>query len=271
MNNEANILHILNTQLESLISTELLTKAILAHYDSFKRMYDTNPIHYKVILKKGKFLLYTILAINSYCSSKKLISDARKKCLSLDVLSMNSIYSFIEYLYTNKIIEIDSSDDDKRKLNYSFTEKGEKEIEKIIKTTEPAISLLKNQTINLSSKNSIENYLKRYTEIFDCGILLFKDMNEINVFIDKDGGHLILLYIFCNQKDNVFTGSISRISFYCNVSRSHISRTITEAIELGLIKKNKNGSLLLLPAFNYIAERYMATHFICVMYCLGYL
>lgn len=271
MNREVNVLHVINENIEKLTTSGLLANAIQAHYDSFKLVYDSNPTHYKMILKKGRFLLYTILAINFYSADGKLISDARKKCLSLDVLSMNSIYSFIEYLHTNKIIGIDNSDEDRRKLDYYFTEKGEKELINLIKTTESAINILANKTVNLNGKRNVQNYFKKYRDMFNSGTVLFRDINKIDIFIDKDGGHLILLYIFCNQKNNVFTGSISRISCYCNVSRSHITRTISEAINIGLIKKNKNGSLSLSPAFNDITERYMATYFIAVMYSLGYL
>ncbi|MDF7681078.1 MarR family winged helix-turn-helix transcriptional regulator [Enterobacteriaceae bacterium ESL0689] len=268
---QVNIIHRIDSEVTTILSSDGLTPAIHQHYESFKAMYSADPGLYKILLKKSRFIPSVMIIVHAYCEEKHLISDIIKKCLMINMMNVNSLYSLVDFLYLHNIIKKSPSSEDKRKQHYAVTEKGESGIVKMITTMASALYQLKNRDVSVDDNGGVTGFLGRYNNIIDSGLLFFHDVGEVDVFINKNGGHFILLYLYCNHQNNEFNGSVAKLSAYCHVSRTHIARIISEAIHQGLLAKNSQGKIILLPEFIAMTEKYMARQFSFVMYGLGYL
>lgn len=278
MNVKRKLLTDLASKIYELCQDENLDSAIKLHYADLTTLYNTNPNHFRFLFQNNRFILSTYLAIDYYTSEKPSIAKVKRKCLSLNThaLSNNTIYSLFDYYLISNRIKLFKNTEDKRTSCYYFTRKGEQDIIDLISVMIPAIQLLKNNhkiEIAFTDISFLESYFVNYSTIVELGYAFFSNVKDIELFISKNAGHLILMNLYCNQdKNGRLNISLLQLSKNCNVSRNHIRSIINIAMSIDLIDKDRKcESYILRPAFNEMIKNYMATRFICIMYCLGVL
>ena len=265
----------LDTEIAKIYNDKYLGNSILKHFSDLNDLYKTDPKHFKILFRRDRFMLSTYLAIHYYTCPEPSVSDLKRKCLALNLVSNNTIYSLLDYFIVNNDIILYDSNNDKRTSLYSFTTKGKEAIKDLIRTMIPAIQVLKPDTPVdvIYDDKFLSKYFERYAEIAGLGYVSFTNVEHIDLFIKKDAGHLILLNIYFNQDRVGNLGmSVTNLSKICSVSRNHIFSIINSAVDVGMIlKTNTPEKYVICQSFNDMVEKYMSTYFMCIIYALGLL
>lgn len=113
-------------------------------------------------------------------------------------------------------------------------------------------------------------FLNNYQPVMKYNLFLFSMIPNINSFIFKDAGHMIMMTIYHNieRTDGRLKVSISiaKIASICGVSRSHVTRIVLDSVSLGFLIFN-NGQVFVNEEFLHFVQSYMSYYF--SMVCLG--
>ncbi|CCG86016.1 hypothetical protein [Erwinia piriflorinigrans] len=271
MNEKALIIMKMEKHIEAIKSfnDNKFEKSIFLHYHSISYSYSKNKLFYKTIFKNHRFVLSTILVIEFFTSSPPLLAEVKRKFMLLEMLSDNTVSNFLTFLKVSRRIKTRTLNDDHRKQSFVVTDKGLNETLNLIKTMVIPLDYLSPELslkTRVEESNSLNDFFHNYSAIINNGLFDFECAANIDIFILKDAGHMILLNLYCNVEKkphgNIVSVSLAEISAKCGVSRSHIKRIITEAELAGLLLFSmKKKEILLLPPFFRMTEEYMAYYF----------
>lgn len=278
MYDKHNVLSIMNAHVAAIKSRpdEEFEKAIRQHYTSMQHAYNNNKLFYKTIFKSHRFLLATMVVTEYFTSDTPLLSEVKKEFMGMNMLSENTVSSFLIFLRISRRMTIHPWNGDRRKLIYAITDKGIGEIRDLISTMAsplaglfPAVDF----TRKMQDEAFLTTFFRNYAAVVTTRLFHFDMVENINIFILKDAGHKIMLSLYCNSQPvndgRVVTFPLSRISANCGVSRSHIKRIIIEAEQKALIAYNRSSNAItLLPGFINMFRNYIAYYFSSV--CIGF-
>lgn len=259
---------------ETILKNESINEAIINHSLLILDEFRSKKLFYKYIFKNNRFLAVSIAACVFYNQNDSYFSDVKSECLKTGMISENTITSLLSMLKITGRITIDKSRLDKRKIKFSFTEKGELDTLSLINSVMPALNILFPDIVNSSSlsKNELSLFFKKYYDIFHAGLYLVDLTKGAEIFITKDSGHMIMVSLFMLCQNNEIESKKSKILYIsknCGVSRSHLRNILIEANKLKLLVfDNKSGHIQILDTFNSMFRSYMAYYFSFVIYGL---
>ncbi|MDU3301879.1 MAG: MarR family transcriptional regulator, partial [Enterobacter ludwigii] len=119
------------------------------------------------------------------------------------------------------------------------------------------------------------NFFRRAAEYLFRGLTFRKVLPEVGLFIDKDGGRMIMLYLYLQAIKNktahgaVIPYSANLLAKEFFVSRIHVNRIIKSAQEAGYLKDQGDGQMSIYPAFIELVENYAGLYFAYVTHYIN--
>jgi hypothetical protein len=275
MQNKIRVFEELNKLYQANAANPLLNAAIIKHSELMTEEFRRKSHFYKFIFKNSRFLVATVTASQFYVNEEAFLSDVKAECLKFGIISTNTISNLLTLMSVSGRIKVKVSNTDKRKVRYFVTDKGANDSLSLINTMTSALDVLyaSNAPHHLSHDN-IADYFTRYAEIYQAGVFLIKLVPGVDLFIDKDSGHMIMLNLFkigaMPKKEQSKEGALMRISRECGISRSHLRNVFLEAERNNMITyDHKTGDVEVLEGFNKMFYTYMAYYFSFVQYGLN--
>lgn len=244
-----------------------INDAIKCHYDLLLKQYLTNPLYFKTLFKANRFIVGSAILGIYYTRTGSTFKDIKRFCIGNDLFSSNSLDSFLLFLRVGGRLEVYRDEKDKRKLNYKPTPKALEETRRMINTMLiPYAMLSESVDVDFYQKheNFIPEFFRAYSEVTLNRLFLHDMVPGSGVFLSRDGGHMIMFYIYLKsikQNSRAIQFNILKASFCCAVSRSHIRRSLQDAEQAGLLKiEDESHQLVLTEEFMTMVKDYFCLY-----------
>ena len=252
--------------------------AIKKHYLINDELYKKQPLFFKTILQESRFNIVLAMCCFIFGNQATSVSEIKTLCSRYKIASPNSVIAIITLLKTTQRIKVWRSVADRRKVLLTPTPKGLEDLKTYMSSALMPVKLLfPSCDINvdiLEDDNLRHAFFHRAAEYLFRGITFQNIFPEVGIFIDKDGGRMIMLHLYLQSVDIMTTRgavieySASALAKMFFVSRIHVGRIIKLAEERGYLKERKNGLLDIYPSFIALVENYAglylayATHYL---------
>lgn len=230
----------------SITENKNLEAAIKLHCDSIFHEFRQRKLFYKFIFSNNRFIISTITASVFYSREEAYFSDVTHECLKTGLVSPNTVSSLLTLFKVSGRISVVASQRDLRKKKYLMTKKGTNDILVLLNTMTPSLQLLfsEPECSVLLNDRKLPEFFQQYSKIHDSSIFIVNLVKDIEVFISKDSGHMILVTLYLLGLNNKSTNeTLSSIAKTCGVSRTHLRNIVTEAESRRLLcfdrEKNK--------------------------------
>jgi DNA-binding MarR family transcriptional regulator len=276
----------INSTQESLLRQKNLIKshhrfkdAIREHYRINDTAYKKKPLFYKIMLQEARFNIAFSICCSIFGRKAYSIKDIKELCLKHKIASPNSVIAIITLLKTTNRIRTFRNSNDRRKVLIEPTQKGIDELKDYMRgALEPLILLYPWSyfNVNLFDDNTQRhNFFCRAADYLFHGLTFKKTLPEVELFIEKDGGRMIMLYLYLQAVDKmnscsaIITYSASVLAKEFLVSRTHINLIISSAQEAGYLYKHEDNTLEIYPCFIQLVEDYAGLYFSYTMHYLN--
>ncbi|WP_336983633.1 MULTISPECIES: hypothetical protein [unclassified Cedecea] len=250
----------------------LFIPAVETHCRLMIEEFKKDRLYYKYIFSNNRFVISTVTASVFFNKDEAFLSDVVSECLTTGLVSHNTITSLLLLFNVSGRISLGESDNDKRKKNFKITRKGRLDIIKLLNTMVPALSLMFEGPYNpkIISDDQISVFFKSYAKIHRSSLFIINFVNDLDVFISKDSGHMILVYLYMLAiEDNKPKAILSLVSKECGVSRTHLRNILIAAEEINMLSFNKKtGEITIYESFVKMFTSYMAYYFSFVQFGL---
>lgn len=247
-------------------------EAIDLHFNLISKEFNEKKLFYKYIFSNGRFLISTIIASVFYSRKDAFLSDVSQECLKTGMVSPNTISSLLTLFKVSGRILVINSKDDRRKKKYVMTEKGEQDILTLLNTMTPSIRILFPESTppTYLEKKHIRPYFQRYGLIHNSSIFLINLVENSNIFLSKDSGHMILISLYFSFVKSSEPQTLNSIAKSCGVSRTHLKSIVIDAENHGLLVFDQHhGKIKAHNTFIFLFEEYMSFYFAFVQYSLA--
>ncbi|MBW4210766.1 MarR family transcriptional regulator [Enterobacter asburiae] len=254
-------------------------EAILEHYAINDTIYKKQPLFYKTMLQESRFNIILSMCCFIFGNQAESVSEIKELCSRYKIASPNSVIAIITILRTTGRIKTWRCTEDRRKTRIAPTEKGLNELKRYMSGAFLPVSILYpafNINVNLLDNDILRNnFFRRAAEYLFRGLTFRKVLPEVGLFIDKDGGRMIMLYIYLQAMKNksahgaVIDYSASTLAKEFFVSRIHVNRIIKSAQEAGYVKDRGDGRMSIYPAFIELVENYAGLYFAYVTHYIN--
>lgn len=253
--------------------------AIREHYQTNDKIYKKQPLFYKIMLQESRFNIMLSMCCFVFGQQASSVSEIKELCSRYKIASPNSVIAIITLLKTTNRIKTWRSQEDRRKVLIMPTQKGIDELKKYMAGAFLPVNLLYpeyNITIDvLDDEASRYDFFRRAAQYLFRGVTFKKILPEVGIFIEKDGGRMIMLYLYLQAiEQQTSRGAIIHYSsnvlakeFF--VSRIHVSRMMKAAQETGYLRERADGLIEIYPSFIQLVENYAALYFAYVMHYLN--
>lgn len=257
-----------------MLGNDNLEMAIQKHFSMLFKIYIKSPIYFKMLFKANRFIVGMVILSKYYVSkTAPLLSDLKDHCAGMNILSKNTIESFIFTLRVSGRLEVNAEKDNKRRLNYQPTKKSLQETKELLLTMTAPYEILfpRSGIIEKTGEDTfIECFFKKYSRIVFLEIFSGDLVPDAHHLISKDAGHMIMYYLL-NEKIKQQSSTISfnylKASITCGVSRSHLKRCFRSCEEAGLLKiDEKKNTLRLNDSYISMAKHYFAFYLATLSY-----
>lgn len=254
-------------------------EAIKEHFDINDAIYKKQPLFYKVMLQESRFNIVLSMCCFVFGNQASSVSEIKTLCSRYGIASPNSVIAIITLLKTTHRIKTWRSEDDRRKVLIEPTQKGLDELKRYMAGAFlPVKHLFPDNNINvdlLDNDTLRNNFFRRAAEYLFRGVTFKKIFPEVGLFIEKDGGRMIMLYLYLQARQHLgsrgaiieYSASVLAKEFF--VSRIHVHRIIKSAEEAGYLRDRGDGSLDVRPCFIELVENYAALYFAYVTHYLN--
>lgn len=245
---------------DDIASNDNFKNGVLLHCKKLIEEFKSNPFFYKFIFKNNRFLVASNVVTNYYSKEESILSDVKRECLSLKVVSHNTINSLFTLFAVSGRITIKKSEFDNRKLCYKLTPKAMSESKNLLNTMIPSLNLI-NKGNKIITDYNLPTFYKEYAKISQSGIYLFNLVKNSNVFINKDSGHMIMCLFFLHKYSNIEEKPLKIISLSrkCGISRSNMRSIVLEAEQKRILSYNQvTGEIVATNDFDDMFLEYMA-------------
>lgn len=254
-------------------------KAVQEHYSTNDKIYKQQPLFYKTILQESRFNIVLSMCCFVLGDQASSVSGIKELCSRYKIASPNSVIAIITLLKTTHRIKTWRSSEDRRKVLIEPTQKGLDELKKYMSGALLPIKILYpsyNIKLDLLDDANLRyGFFRRAAEYLFRGVTFKKIFPEVGLFIEKDGGRMIMLYLYLQAVRNrsargaVIEYSASTLAKEFFVSRIHVSRIIRAAEEVGYLKERKDGLLDIYPSFMLLVENYVGLYLAYVTHYLN--
>lgn len=261
-------------------SNPRFSEAIIEHYTINDTIYKKQPLFYKTMLQESRFNIILSMCCFIFGKQAESISEIKELCSKYKIASPNSVIAIITLLRTTGRIKTWRCTEDRRKTIIEPTQKGLDELKHYMSGAFLPVSILYpsfNIDVNLLDDDLLRNnFFRRAAEYLFRGLTFKKILPEVGLFIDKDGGRMIMLNLYLKAiKNKTAHGAIIDYSsrtlakeFF--VSRIHVNRIIKSAQEIGYLKDRGDGRMSISPAFIELVENYSALYFAYVTHYINF-
>lgn len=244
--------------------------AILSHHELIQDIFKKKPFFFKSIFNSSRFLILLLTLSVYYTSEPSYIDDVKRRCGRIDLISMNSISSFIMTLRVLGLIKVVKSKLDNRKLIYYPTEKTLSEAKILINSMAKPLMEIFAGDYSINNNNSLRYFFINYSKIIFSGNFMHVIHPDSSTFIMRDSGHMIIISIYVKyirSRTLSFDFELINVANECGVSRSHLKRCLNDAEKNGFLKlytcKRK---ISITSKFIEMAEKYMAIYFSAIYF-----
>jgi len=254
-------------------------EAIREHYNINDVIYKKQPLFYKTMLQESRFNIILSMCCFIFGNQAESVSEIKELCSRYKIASPNSVIAIITLLRTTGRIKTWRCTEDRRKTNIAPTQKGLEELKRYMSGAFVPVSILYpafNIDVNLLDHDvSRNNFFRRAAEYLFRGLTFRKILPEVGLFIDKDGGRMIMLYLYLQAVKNktahgaTIEYSPATLAKEFFVSRIHVTRIIKAAQEMGYLKDRGDGRMAIYPAFIELVENYAALYFAYVTHYIN--
>ncbi|EPF6109618.1 MarR family transcriptional regulator [Enterobacter cloacae] len=255
------------------------SEAIIEHYKINDSIYKKQPLFYKTMLQESRFNIILAMCCFIFGNQAESVSEIKALCSRYKNASPNSVIAIITLLRTTGRIKTWRCMEDRRKTRIAPTQKGLDELKRYMSGAFIPVSILYptfNIDLNLLDNDILRNnFFRRAAEYLFRGLTFKAVLPEVGLFIDKDGGRMIMLYLYLQAiKNKTAHGAIIDYSpgtlaksFF--VSRIHVARIIKSAQEAGYLKDRGDGRMTIYPAFMQLVENYAGLYFAYVTHYIN--
>lgn len=250
---------------DEIIANENFHLAVSIHCKMILDEFSRKKLFYKFIFSNNRFLISTITASVYYSQEDSSLSEVSRQCLKTGMVSLNTVSSLLTLFKVSGRIRVCNSNKDRRKKIYMMTEKGIEDTLCLLNTMTPSLKTVFPESLKGERLSSFDLpfFFKRYTEIHESSVFLINLVKDVEVFIAKDSGHMVLINIYMlgirneNSKD-----TISSIAKRCGISRTHLRSMILDAESRGLLLlESKSNKVIVYKKFYSMFNSYMAYYF----------
>ncbi|EPH0092096.1 hypothetical protein QDZ74_001818 [Pluralibacter gergoviae] len=260
----------------SISSLPEINEMILIHEKLLSDFYAKKPLFYKMLFKSFRFYIASAAFSIYYCQpsaslkfTKEFIA-AQEKSISINTL--NSLFTLL--MVSGRLI-VYRSEENARDMLFRPSESVQQEISDLIRSM-----LIPWRTYYSSSgsryrchaKNFLPQFFSRYGDFVFHHITIKGILPESELFIERDGGHMIMLILY---KEYILQGtrriilSSKKIASYSHVSRSHICSLLREAQNAGFIHVENNLFIELSDKFINMFRTYFSLYLAQVLYAFN--
>ncbi len=253
--------------------------AIKEHFIINHAIYKKQPLFYKAMLQEARFNIVLSVCCFVFGHQASSVSDIKELCSRYKIASPNSVIAIITLLKTTHRIRTWRSESDRRKVLIEPTPKGLDELKRYMAGAFiPVNVLFPEYSINLNlfdDKALRHNFFRRAAEYLFRGLTFKKILPEVGLFIEKDGGRMIMLHLYLqaidkmNSRGATISYSASSLAKEFFVSRIHVSRMIKEAQQAGYLHDREDGFIDIYPGFIQLVENYAGVYFSYVLHYLN--
>ena len=255
------------------------SEAITEHYTINDAIYKKQPLFYKTMLQESRFNIILSMCCFIFGNQAESVSEIKELCSRYKIASPNSVIAIITLLRTTGRIRPGAAVKTERKTRIAPTEKGLNELKRYMSGAFLPVSILFpkfNINVNLLDNDILRNnFFRRAAEYLFRGLTFRKVLPEVGLFIDKDGGRMIMLYLYLQAIKNktshgaVIPYSANLLAKEFFVSRIHVNRIIKSAQEAGYLKDQGDGQMSIYPAFIELVENYAGLYFAYVTHYIN--
>lgn len=266
----------LEKQAKTIRSSNLFHSAIVKHSVMLKDTYRKHPLFYKIIFRNSRFIICSTILSIYYNRPNAGLKDVKLFFKGKNIISENSLDSFLFFLRVGRRLEVMHPEQDKRQLLYKPTPSALRETHALIasmalpyQVIAPSIPV----AALLETSDFIPAFFEAYGQLMLKEIYLIDLVPQADLFISKDAGHMVLMMLFIEsieQDSPLLLISSARIAKFCSVSRAHINRILLSAEKSGLLMTTNNVVIELNSSFFIMAERYFSLYFAMVGFGLDF-
>lgn len=250
--------------------------AVALHYQLNLESYKKQPLFYKAILQDSRFNIVYAICCLIFSNHNQTVSQIKEMCVRHGIASPNSVIAILTLLKTSGRVHTWRDENDRRKIMINATEKGILELKHYMKgAVSPLNILYPHLNINedmLDNPAIRHAFFSRAAESLFSGIIHKTIMPEASVFLDKDAGRMLMIYLWLEaKKTSASGGSVAfdiqqkKLADMLCVSRTHIRRIISKTHHHRFTEEKNGQNIVLLPAFFTMVEDYAAFYFCCIM------
>jgi len=254
-------------------------EAIREHFRINDEIYKKQPLFYKTMLQESRFNIILSMCCFVFGNQASSVSDIKTLCSRYKIASPNSVIAIITLLKTTHRIKTWRSEEDRRKVLIQPTQKGLDELKRYMSGAFLPVNILfpaYNTNVDMLDNDTLRhNFFRRAAEYLFRGVTFKKILPEVGLFIEKDGGRMIMLYLYLQATKNmngrgaVIDYSASILAKEFCVSRIHVNRLIKAAQNAGYLKERENGSIEIYPSFIQLVENYTGLYFAYITHYLN--
>ncbi|MDR0805392.1 MAG: hypothetical protein LBN41_01410 [Enterobacteriaceae bacterium] len=255
-------------------NSEHFRAAIIKHSEILNDVYQRHPLFYKNIFRNKRFIICSTLLSIYFRQPDAGLKDIKAFLKGKNIISDNSLDSFLFFLRVRRWISVKQMDHDKRQLQFEPTAKALLEINSLITSMALPYQIMM-PTISVEELVKRPHFTADFFSAFgECtlnDIYLIDLVPPAALFIGKDAGHMILLILFAESiryNTNTLLLSSAEIAKFSAVSRAHINRVLLAAEQAGLLTTTNNVYIELHSTFFNMAERYFSLYFAMIGYGL---
>jgi DNA-binding MarR family transcriptional regulator len=260
-------------------SNPRFSEALKEHDAINDALYKKHPLFYKTMLQESRFNIILSMCCFIFGNQAESVSEIKELCSKYKIASPNSVIAIITILRTTGRIKTWRCPEDRRKTIIEPTQKGLDELKRYMSGAFLPVSILYpafNINVNLLDSDVLRNnFFRRASEYLFRGLTFRKVLPEVGLFIEKDGGRMIMLYLYLQAMGNktahgaTIDYSASTLAKEFFVSRIHVNRIIKAAQEQGYLKDRGDGRMTIYPAFMELVENYAGLYFAYVTHYIN--
>lgn len=247
---------------------------ILQHGVMIEQTYQHHPLFYKIIFRNSRFIICSTLMYIYYTQSGAALKDVKAFFKGKNIISENSLDSFLFFLRVGRWLEVKKDVQDRRTLLFTPTEYALREVRQLVSSMALPYQIVAPEIPVdelLEHGRFLPAFFKNYGQLMAREIYLIDLVPQVGLFITKDAGHMVLLILFMESirhNSHMLLLSSAEIAKFSSVSRTHINRILQAAEKSGLLTTKNNVLIELNSSFIVMAERYFSLYMAMVGYGL---
>ncbi|MGL6144072.1 MAG: hypothetical protein ACRC2A_16675 [Enterobacterales bacterium] len=247
---------------------------ILQHGVMIEQTYQHHPLFYKIIFRNSRFIICSTLMYIYYTQSGAALKDVKAFFKGKNIISENSLDSFLFFLRVGRWLEVKKDVQDRRTLLFTPSEYALREVRQLVSSMALPYQIVAPEIPVdelLEHGRFLPAFFKNYGQLMAREIYLIDLVPQVGLFITKDAGHMVLLILFMESirhNSHMLLLSSAEIAKFSSVSRTHINRILQAAEKSGLLTTKNNVLIELNSSFIVMAERYFSLYMAMVGYGL---